>query len=270
MSGRIERRFAELKRAGRPGLVTYTMAGDPDMESALTLLKALPKAGADLLEFGIPFTDPMAEGPTIQAACQRSLKAGTTLAKVLAAVSAFRAEDDQTPLVLMGYFNPIFRYGVERFIADALASGVDGLIVVDLPPEEDDLLCLPAVKAGLRFIRLATPTTDERRLPTVLANSGGFLYYVSITGITGVQSPDLAKVEAEIASLRPHTDLPIAVGFGIKTPDQAAAMAKFADGVVVGSALVNALAHADSPANGVEQVLALTRQLAAAVQGQTA
>jgi tryptophan synthase alpha chain len=238
MSTRIEQRFAELRREGRAALVTFTMAGDPDYDTALAIAKALPAAGADVLEIGMPFTDPMADGPAIQAAGLRALKAGQTMVKTLAMVRAFRAGDDKTPIVLMGYYNPIYIYGVPRFLADAKAAGVDGLIVVDLPPEEDDELCLPALKAGLNFIRLATPTTDDRRLPAVLANTSGFVYYVSITGITGMAAPDNTKVAEAVARIKRHTDLPVAVGFGVRVAEQAAAIARSADGVVVGSALV--------------------------------
>ncbi len=241
MTTRIDRRFAELEREGRAALVTFLTAGDPDPQTSLAILRALPAAGADVVELGMPFTDPMADGPAIQLSSQRALKAGQTLAGTLAMVRAFRAEDDGTPLVLMGYYNPIFVYGVERFLRDAKAAGVDGLIVVDLPPEEDDELCLPALAAGLNFIRLATPTTDDRRLPAVLANTSGFVYYVSITGITGSAAPDAAAVAAAVARIKRHTRLPVAVGFGVRTAAQAAAIAAGADGVVVGSALVNAL-----------------------------
>src|SRR6187200_2042453 len=241
MATRIDRRFAELKAAGRAALVTFLTAGDPDPETSLALVRALPAAGADVIELGMPFTDPMADGPAIQMSSQRALKAGQTLKKTLDMVRAFRNGDDATPLVLMGYYNPIYVYGVDRFLRDATSAGVDGLIIVDLPPEEDDELCLPALKAGLNFIRLATPTTDERRLPKVLANTRGFIYYVSITGITGAGAPVAVQVQAAVARLRRHTKLPVAVGFGIRTPEQARAIAARADGVVVGSALVDAL-----------------------------
>jgi tryptophan synthase alpha chain len=217
------------------------MAGDPDYDTSLAIAKALPNAGADLIELGMPFTDPMADGPAIQAAGQRALRGGQTLRKTLAMVRDFRASNDATPIVLMGYYNPIYIYGVDRFLADAKAAGVDGLIVVDLPPEEDEELCLPALKAGLNFIRLATPTTDDKRLPTVLTNTSGFVYYVSITGITGAAAPDAGKVGAAVARIKRHTTLPVAVGFGVKTAEQARAIAEGADGVVVGSALVEAL-----------------------------
>ncbi|MGC1234300.1 MAG: tryptophan synthase subunit alpha, partial [Xanthobacteraceae bacterium] len=240
-SGRIDRRFAALNKEGRAALVTFTMAGDPDYATSLAILKALPKAGADVVELGMPFTDPMADGPAIQAAGLRALKAGQNMKKTLATVRDFRAGDDATPIVLMGYYNPIYIYGVERFLADAKASGVDGLIVVDLPPEEDSELCLPAMKAGLNFVRLATPTTDEKRLPTVLTNTSGFVYYVSITGITGAAAPDTGRVAAAVARIKRHTKLPVCVGFGVRTAAHARAIAEGADGVVVGSALVEAV-----------------------------
>jgi tryptophan synthase alpha chain len=241
MTTRIDRRFAALKKDGRAALVTFLTAGDPDPETSLAILRALPAAGADVIELGMPFTDPMADGPAIQAAGLRALKAGQTLSKTLAMVRAFRAGDDATPIVLMGYYNPIYIYGVDRFLVDAKAVGVDGLIVVDLPPEEDDELCLPALKAGLSFIRLATPTTDDRRLPAVLANTSGFVYYVSITGITGAATPEPSQVNAAVARIKRHTRLPVAVGFGVRTAEHARAIAAGADGVVVGSALVSAL-----------------------------
>jgi tryptophan synthase alpha chain len=241
MSTRIETRFAALKKEGRAALVTFTMAGDPDYETSLAIAKALPKAGADVIELGMPFTDPMADGPAIQAAGLRALKAGQRMTKTLAMVREFRKDDNETPIVLMGYYNPIYIYGNDRFLADAMAAGVDGLIVVDLPPEEDEELCLPSLKAGLNFIRLATPTTDDKRLPKVLTNTSGFVYYVSITGITGAAAPDTAKVTNAVARIKRHTKLPVAVGFGVRTAEQARAIAEGADGVVVGSALVDAL-----------------------------
>ena len=241
MSTRIEKRFAELKQKGRAALVTFVTAGDPDYATSLEIIKGLPKAGADLIEFGMPFTDPMADGPAIQAAGLRALKSGQTTIKTLQMVREFRKVDDATPVVLMGYYNPIYIYGVDRFLADAKAAGVDGLIIVDLPPEEDDELCIPAMKAGINFIRLATPTTDDKRAPTVLKNTSGFVYYVSVLGITGTKTPDLASVKANVTRLKKHTSLPIAVGFGVKTAEQARVIAKDADGVVVGSALVNAV-----------------------------
>ncbi|MFZ1893867.1 MAG: tryptophan synthase subunit alpha [Rhodoplanes sp.] len=268
---RIDARFAALKKQGRAGLVTFTMAGDPDQATALAILKSLPKAGADVIELGMPFSDPMSDGPTIQAAGQRALKQGQTLAKTLAMVRAFRATDDATPLVLMGYFNPIYVYGVDRFLADAKAAGVDGLIIVDLPPEEDEELCLPAIRAGLNFIRLATPTTDDKRLPAVLANSSGFVYYVSITGITGMAAPDPAKVASAVARIKRHTPVPVAVGFGVRTAADAASIARGADAVVVGSALVAALAKTldtsgVATGDAVESVVTVVRELAAGVR----
>ncbi len=241
MTTRIEKRFTALKKEGRAALVTFTMAGDPDYNTSLAIAKALPKAGADVIELGMPFTDPMADGPAIQAAGLRALKSGQRMTKTLQLVREFRKDDDQTPVVLMGYYNPIYIYGVDRFLADAKSAGVDGLIVVDLPPEEDEELCLPALKAGLNFIRLATPTTDEKRLPTVLTNTSGFVYYVSITGITGAATPDAGKVSAAVERIKRHTKLPVAVGFGVRTAEQTRAIADGADGVVVGSALVEAL-----------------------------
>jgi tryptophan synthase alpha chain len=272
MTGRIDRRFAELKKEGRAALVTFTMAGDPDHATSVAILKALPKAGADVIELGMPFTDPMADGPAIQAAGLRALKAGQNMKKTLAAVRDFRNGDDTTPLVLMGYYNPIYIYGVERFLADAKAAGVDGLIVVDLPPEEDSELCLPAMKAGLNFIRLATPTTDDKRLPAVLTNTSGFVYYVSITGITGAAAPDAQKVTAAVARIKRHTSLPVCVGFGVRTADHARAIAAGADGVVVGSALVEAVRQSLGPdakpsSASVTAVTDLARALAAGVRG---
>ena len=241
MTTRIERRFAALKQEGRAALVTFTMAGDPDYATSLAVAKALPQAGADVIELGMPFTDPMADGPAIQAAGLRALAAGQNTKKTLELVRQFRAGDDETPIVLMGYYNPIYIYGVDKFLADAKAAGVDGLIVVDLPPEEDAELCIPALKAGLNFIRLATPTTDDKRLSAVLNNTSGFVYYVSITGITGAAAPDTGKVTAAVARIKRHTQLPVAVGFGVRTAEQARAIAQGADGVVVGSALVSAV-----------------------------
>jgi len=238
-SGRIRRRFEALKAQGRGGLVTFVTAGDPDYETALAIVKGLPEAGADLIEIGMPFSDPMADGPAIQASSLRALKAGMTLKKTLALVTAFRANDKDTPIVLMGYYNPIYHYGVDRFLADAKKAGVDGLIVVDLPPEEDQELCLPALAAGVNFIRLATPTTDDERLPAVLANTSGFVYYVSIMGITGTRSAPEAEIARAVERLKRHTDLPVAVGFGIRTPEQAATVAGIADAAVVGSAIVD-------------------------------
>src|SRR5689334_4702875 len=241
MTTRIDQRFADLKREGRAALVTFTMAGDPDTKTSLEILKALPKAGADVIELGMPFTDPMADGPAIQAGGLRALNAGQNMTKTLGMIRAFRKSDEATPIVLMGYYNPIYIYGVTKFLADAQSAGVDGLIVVDLPPEEDEELCLPALKAGLNFIRLATPTTDDKRLPTVLTNTSGFVYYVSITGITGAAAPEAAKVTTAVKRIKRHTQLPVAVGFGVKTAERARTIAESADGVVVGSALIEAL-----------------------------
>jgi len=271
MTTRIDRRFAALQAQGRAALVTFVEAGDPDPETSLAIVKRLPAAGADLIEIGMPFTDPMADGPAIQAAGVRALRAGQTLAKTLRMVRDFRQGDDETPIVLMGYYNPIYIYGVARFLADAKAAGVDGLIVVDLPPEEDDELCIPALDAGLNFIRLATPTTDDRRLPAVLANTSGFVYYVSVTGITGSAAPDAAKVGEAVARIKRHTKLPVAVGFGVRTAQAAAAIARGADGVVVGSALVDAVkasldADGKATARTIAAVTDLVADLAAGVR----
>jgi tryptophan synthase alpha chain len=271
-STRIDRRFAALREEGRAALVTFTMAGDPDHDTALAILKALPAAGADVIELGMPFTDPMADGPAIQAAGLRALDAGQDLKRTLALIRDFRRGDDATPVVLMGYYNPIYVYGSERFLADAKSAGVDGLIVVDLPPEEDAELCLPALKAGLNFIRLATPTTDDKRLPAVLKITSGFVYYVSITGITGSAAPDPAKVKAAVARIKRHTKLPVCVGFGVRTAEQARAIAQTGDGVVVGSALVEAVRQslgADGKATKttVASVTDLVRALADGVRG---
>ncbi len=269
---RIDRRFVALKKEGRPALITFLTAGDPDTATSLAILRALPAAGADVIEIGVPFSDPMADGPAIQASSQRALKAGQTLKKTLEMVRSFRQADKDTPIVLMGYYNPIYIYGVERFLADAMAAGVDGLIVVDLPPEEDVELCLPALKAGMSFIRLATPTTDDKRLPAVLANTSGFVYYVSITGITGSATPDAGRVNSAVARIKRHTRLPVAVGFGVKNAEQARVIAQGADGVVIGSALVEAL-RASLDVNGkasprtVKAVTDLVAQLAAGVRG---
>ena len=269
MSTRIDRRFAALKQEGRAALVTFTMAGDPDYETSLAIAKALPKAGADVIELGMPFTDPMADGPAIQAAGVRALKGGQRMTKTLELVREFRKTDDATPIVLMGYYNPIYIYGVDRFLVDAKAAGVDGLIVVDLPPEEDDELCLPTLKAGLNFIRLATPTTDDKRLPAVLNNTSGFVYYVSITGITGAAAPDAGKVSAAVARIKRHTKLPVAVGFGVRTAEQARAIAENADGVVVGSALVDALRQSldNNGKAGAGTVQAVTSLVSALADG---
>ncbi len=271
MTTRIDRRFAALKQEGRAALVTFTMAGDPDYDTSLAIAKALPKAGADVIELGMPFTDPMADGPAIQAAGVRALKGGQRMTRTLTMVREFRKNDDATPIVLMGYYNPIYIYGVDRFLVDAKAAGVDGLIVVDLPPEEDEELCLPTLKAGLNFIRLATPTTDDKRLPAVLSNTSGFVYYVSITGITGAAAPDAGKVSAAVARIKRHTKLPVAVGFGVRTAEQARAIAENADGVVVGSALVDALQtsldkHGKAGPEAVKAVTSLVSALADGVR----
>lgn len=272
MTTRIDTRFAELKTEGRAAFVTFVMCGDPDIATSLEIIKALPKAGADIIEIGMPFTDPMADGQAIQAAGLRALKAGTTLKKTLQVVRDFRKDDNTTPIVLMGYYNPIYIYGVDKFLPDAKAAGVDGLIIVDLPPEEDTELCIPALNAGLNFIRLATPTTDDKRLPAVLANTSGFVYYVSITGITGSASADTAQVSAAVARIKRHTQLPVCVGFGIRTPEAARGIAQAANGAVVGSALIDALrATLDSEgratAKTVPAVADLTAALAQGVRG---
>ena len=270
-TGRIERRFAELAEANRAGLVTYVMAGDPDLETAFTILRGLPDAGADIIELGVPFTDPMADGPAIQASGQRALKAGITVRRALDMVSRFREHDSDTPLVLMGYYNPFYTFGTQKFLETAKAVGVDGMIIVDLPPEEDAELCLPTLEAGLSFIRLATPTTDDQRLPRVLSNTSGFVYYVSITGITGASIPDLSLVTGAVERLKRHTDLPVAVGFGIKTPEQAAAIGRAADGAVVGSALVTTIAanldeHGSATDGLVDALMSQVRALAEGVR----
>jgi tryptophan synthase alpha chain len=272
MTTRIDRRFAALKSEGRAALATFLMAGDPDQAASLAIVKALPAAGADVIELGMPFTDPMADGPAIQAAGLRALNAGQTMIKTLSLVREFRKSDDATPIVLMGYYNPIYIYGVDKFLIDAKAAGVDGLIIVDLPPEEDEELCLPALKAGLNFIRLATPTTDDKRLPAVLANTSGFVYYVSITGITGAAAPDAAKTKDAVARIKRHTELPVAVGFGVRNREQARAIAQGADAVVVGSALVEAVKnsldpHGKATSRTVTAVAELVTQLAQGVRG---
>lgn len=242
MTARMDKRFADLAAEGRPALVTYFMGGDPDYAISLEIMKALPKAGSDVIELGMPFSDPMADGPAIQLAGQRALKGGQTLAKTLQMARDFRKEDDATPIVLMGYYNPIYIYGVERFLNDALEAGIDGLIVVDLPPEMDDELCIPALAKGINFIRLATPTTDEKRLPAVLKNTSGFVYYVSMNGITGSALPDPSLIGGAVGRIKAHTKLPVCVGFGVKTAEHARAIGASADGVVVGTAIVNQIA----------------------------
>ena len=242
MTARMDKRFADLKAEGRPALVTYFMAGDPDFETSMKIMKALPKAGADIIELGMPFSDPMADGPAIQMAGQRALKGGQNLAKTIDMARRFRETDQDTPIVLMGYYNPIYIYGVDRFIEDALAAGIDGLIVVDLPAEMDDELCIPAVARGINFIRLTTPTTDNKRLPRVLQNSSGFVYYVSMNGITGSALPDPSLIAGAVARIKGHTELPICVGFGVKTAEHARLIGASADGVVVGTAIVNQIA----------------------------
>ena len=255
---RIDATFQRLKAEGKKAFVSYIMAGDPDAETSFAVMKGLPEAGVDIIELGMPFTDPMADGPTIQLAGQRALEAGQTLERTLQMVRDFRKADDTTPIVMMGYYNPIYSRGVERFLADAKAAGIDGLIVVDLPPEEDSELCLPAKAAGLNFIRLATPTTDAKRLPTVLQNTSGFVYYVSITGITGAAAAQAADVAPEVARIKASTDLPVIVGFGIRTPETAKAIAGVADGCVVGSAIVKMIEQNRS----VADILAFVRGLA--------
>ncbi len=275
MTTRIDNRFAALKNDGRPALVTFTTAGDPDYDTSLEILKALPKAGADVIEIGMPFSDPMADGPAIQASGQRALAGGQTLKKTLAMVAEFRKEEADTPIVLMGYYNPIFIYGTERFLTDAKTAGVDGLIVVDLPPEADDELCIPAMKAGINFIRLATPTTDDKRLPAVLANTSGFVYYVSILGITGTAAPDAVRVAEAVQRIKRHTILPVAVGFGVKSAAQARAIGRDADGVVVGSAIVSAVKdsldeNGRATKKTVSAVTELVAELAAGVRAARA
>ncbi len=271
MTTRIDKRFSELRSEGRAALVTFLMCGDPDLDTSLALIRALPGAGADVIEIGMPFTDPMADGPSIQAAGLRALKAGGSMIRTLEVVTAFRRDNDHTPIVLMGYYNPIYVYGVERFLKDAKAAGVDGLIVVDLPPEEDAELCIPALNAGLNFVRLATPTTDDKRLPKVLTNTSGFVYYVSITGVTGAATPDYSKVSEAVRRIKAHTSLPVAVGFGVKNAQSAQAIAAHADGVVVGSALIDALkgsldSEGRATANTVTAVASLVSEIAGGVR----
>ena len=263
MTSRIDRRFAELKQAGRPALVTFVMAGDPDLATGQAILEALPQAGADIIELGMLFSDPMADGVAIQMGGRRALAAGQTLTGVLDMVETFRRKDETTPIVLMGYYNPIYSFGVERFLETARQAGVDGLIVVDLPPEEDEELCLPALRAGINFIRLTTPTTDEHRLPSVLANTSGFVYYVSMTGITGAAIKSRGAVGEAVDRIKSHTELPVAVGFGIKTAEDAAEIGRHADGIVVGSVLVDAIARSLAEGRPAPEVIAAVRDIVA-------
>lgn len=263
MTTRIDRRFAELKAANRPALVTFVMAGDPDLATGQAIIDALPQAGADVIELGMPFSDPMADGVAIQLAGQRALASGQTLTGVLAMVENFRRKDEATPIVLMGYYNPIYIYGVDRFLADAKQAGVDGLIVVDLPPEEDSELCLPALEAGVNFIRLTTPTTDDKRLPAVLANTSGFVYYVSMTGVTGAAIKSRGAVGEAVERIKAHTDLPVAVGFGIKTAEDAAEIGRHSDGIVVGSVLVDAVARSLVDGKPTDRTVAAVRDIVA-------
>lgn len=255
---RIDAKFADLNARGRKAFVAYVMAGDPTFDTSVEIVKGLPSAGVDIIELGLPFTDPMADGTTIQLAGQRALAGHMTLEKTLQVARELRKTDDTTPIVMMGYYNPIFSRGVDKFLVDAVAAGIDGLIIVDLPPEEDEELCIPAQKAGINFIRLATPTTDDKRLPKVLTNTSGFVYYVSVTGITGTAAAQTADVAPEVARIKAHTDLPVIVGFGIKTPEAAAAIAGVADGAVVGSAIVEKIGAGES----VADVLAFVKSLA--------
>ena len=271
MTTRIDTRFEKLKSEGRPALVTYFMGGDPDYDTSLKIMQALPGAGSDVIELGMPFSDPMADGPAIQMAGQRALKGGQTLIRTLDLARDFRKSDNETPIVLMGYYNPIYIYGVDRFLTDAKEAGIDGLIVVDLPPEMDEELCLPALKAGINFIRLATPTTDDKRLPRVLSNTSGFVYYVSMTGITGSAIADTSKVNQAVDRIKSHTNLPVCVGFGVKTAEQARAIGQSADGVVVGTAIVNQIANTldaggAATTDTVESVATMVRGLATGVR----
>ena len=270
MTKRMDEKFAALKAEGRPALVTYFMAGDPDYDTALEIMKGLPGAGADIIELGAPFSDPMADGPAIQMAGQRALKAGHTLAKTISMARDFRKADQTTPIVMMGYYNPIYVYGVDKFLDAAAEAGIDGMIIVDLPPEMDDELCIPALAKGLNFIRLATPTTDDRRLPTVLKNTSGFVYYVSMTGITGSALPDPSKIGTAVARIKSHTSLPVCVGFGVKTAEHARLIGAAADGVVVGTAIVNEIANSldadgKATANTVSSVTKFVGSLAEGV-----
>ena len=270
MTARMDKRFADLKAEGRPALITYFMGGDPDFETSLAIMKALPAAGADVIELGMPFSDPMADGPAIQLAGQRALAGGQTLEKTIDMARRFRETDDATPIVMMGYYNPIYVYGVERFVETALAAGIDGLIVVDLPAEMDDELCIPALAKGINFIRLTTPTTDEKRLPRVLQNTSGFVYYVSMNGITGSSLPDPSLVAGAVTRIKGHTELPVCVGFGVKTAEHARLIGASADGVVVGTAIVNQVAlslskDGKATADTVPSVATLVRGLASGV-----
>ena len=264
---RIDKRFAQVKAEGRPALVTFVMAGDPDLATGQAIFEALPQAGADVIELGMPFSDPMADGVAIQLAGQRALAAGQTLRGVLGMVEDFRRKDETTPVVLMGYYNPIFSFGVERFLAAAKEAGVDGLIIVDLPPEEDEELCLPALAAGINFIRLTTPTTDEKRLPTVLRNTSGFVYYVSMTGVTGAAIKSRGAVGEAVGRIKAHTGLPVAVGFGIKTADDAAEIGQHADGIVVGSILVEAVRNSLLDGKPTDSTVGAVRELVASLAG---
>jgi tryptophan synthase alpha chain len=270
MTSRIDRRFADLKTQNRPALVTFVMAGDPDLATGQAILNALPQAGADVIELGMPFSDPMADGVAIQLGGQRALASGQTLTGVLGMVEEFRRKDETTPIVLMGYYNPIYIHGVDRFLSDARQAGVDGLIVVDLPPEEDEELCLPALRAGINFIRLTTPTTDDKRLPAVLANTSGFVYYVSMTGVTGAAIKSRGAVGDAVDRIKAHTDLPVAVGFGIKTADDAARMGRESDGIAVGTAICNtvlgSLDNGKATAGTVGAVTTLVAGLAGGVK----
>lgn len=263
MTSRIEKRFAEAKAANRPALVTYVMAGDPDLATSQAIMEALPQAGSDIIEFGMPFSDPMADGVAIQLGGQRALAGGMTLRGVLGMVEDFRRKDETTPIVLMGYYNPIYSFGVEKFLVAARDAGVDGLIVVDLPTEEDEELCIPALKAGLNFIRLTTPTTDDKRLPTVLQNTSGFVYYVSMTGITGAAIKSRAAVGEAVERIKSHTDLPVAVGFGIKTPEDATEIGRYADGVVVGTVLVDAVGQSLADGKATDRTVSAVRDIVA-------
>lgn len=254
---RIDSTFERLQAENKAAFVSYIMGGDPDFDTALAVMKGLPEAGVDIIELGLPFTDPMADGPSIQLAGQRALEGGMTLMKTLEMASEFRKQDDATPIILMGYYNPIYSMGVDAFLEAAKSAGIDGLIVVDLPPEEDDELCLPTVDAGLHFIRLATPTTDDRRLPAVLQNTSGFVYYVSITGITGAAEAQASDVGPEVARIKAASNLPVCVGFGVKTPERAAEIGKVADGVVVGSAIVDQIGDGKPVADVLDFVRAL-------------